>query len=243
MTREGSRRVNAQCRSKTRSGVRLDRRRHVAPLKHPSIALAAQLAVGDPDAESLGPGKRRTQRRRSRRRARESRCQALCRRLNRGNRRERTSRDRHDKRMDRRSRAAIVLSTGTEPQPDRVRRRRRLEPSGQSRACARQSCVLAAVSPANRAQQRFWAPMCGPPPAYGDGTLRGYSDGAPRRYRNGALRGDGVLRGGLQAGGSSHPRKASRLRVDSPRLRRHSHSFRIDVAKPSSRIVLNDSSA
>jgi hypothetical protein len=42
---------------------------------------------------------------------------------------------------------------------------------------------------------------------------------------------------------SSQPRNASRLRVDSPRLRRQSHSLRIEVAKPSSRIVLKDSSA
>jgi drug/metabolite transporter (DMT)-like permease len=42
---------------------------------------------------------------------------------------------------------------------------------------------------------------------------------------------------------SSQPRKASRFRVDSPRLRRHSHSRRMEVAKPSSRIVLKDSSA
>jgi hypothetical protein len=42
---------------------------------------------------------------------------------------------------------------------------------------------------------------------------------------------------------SSQPRKASRFLVDSPRERRHSHSLRIDEAKPSSRIVLNDSSA
>ena len=44
-------------------------------------------------------------------------------------------------------------------------------------------------------------------------------------------------------GRSSQPRKASRLRVDSPRLIRHSHSLRMEVAKPSSRMVLNDSSA
>ena len=42
---------------------------------------------------------------------------------------------------------------------------------------------------------------------------------------------------------SSQPRNASRLRVDSPRLRRHSHSLRMEEAKPSSRIVLNDPSA
>ena len=35
---------------------------------------------------------------------------------------------------------------------------------------------------------------------------------------------------------------ASRLRVDSPRASRHSHSLRIDEAKPSSRMLLNDSS-
>src|SRR6266545_1136280 len=42
---------------------------------------------------------------------------------------------------------------------------------------------------------------------------------------------------------SSQPRNASRLAVDSPRSLRHSHSLRIEVAKPSSRRVLNDSSA
>ena len=42
---------------------------------------------------------------------------------------------------------------------------------------------------------------------------------------------------------SSQPRNASRLRVDSPRETRHSHSLRIEVAKPSSRMALNDSSA
>jgi EAL domain-containing protein (putative c-di-GMP-specific phosphodiesterase class I) len=42
---------------------------------------------------------------------------------------------------------------------------------------------------------------------------------------------------------SSQPRKASRLAVGSPRRRRHSHSLRIEDAKPSSKIVLNDSSA
>ena len=42
---------------------------------------------------------------------------------------------------------------------------------------------------------------------------------------------------------SSQPRNASRFRVDSPRSLRHSHSLRIEEAKPSSRIVLNDSSA
>ena len=42
---------------------------------------------------------------------------------------------------------------------------------------------------------------------------------------------------------SSQPRNASRFLVDSPRLRRHSHSLRIELANPSSRMVLNDSSA
>ena len=42
---------------------------------------------------------------------------------------------------------------------------------------------------------------------------------------------------------SSQPRNASRFAVDSPRRLRHSHSLRIEDAKPSSRIVLNDSSA
>ena len=42
---------------------------------------------------------------------------------------------------------------------------------------------------------------------------------------------------------SSQPRNASRLWVGSPRSLRHSHSLRIEEAKPSSRIVLNDSSA
>jgi EAL domain-containing protein (putative c-di-GMP-specific phosphodiesterase class I) len=42
---------------------------------------------------------------------------------------------------------------------------------------------------------------------------------------------------------SSQPRKASRLAVGSPRERRQSHSLRIEDANPSSRIVLNDSSA
>ena len=42
---------------------------------------------------------------------------------------------------------------------------------------------------------------------------------------------------------SSQPRNASRFAVDSPRSLRHSHSLRIEEAKPSSRIVLNDSSA
>ncbi len=42
---------------------------------------------------------------------------------------------------------------------------------------------------------------------------------------------------------SSQPRKAARLWVDSPRARRHSHSRRMELAKPSSRMVLNDSSA
>ena len=42
---------------------------------------------------------------------------------------------------------------------------------------------------------------------------------------------------------SSQPRNASRLRVDSPREVRHSHSLRIAEPKPSSRMVLNDSSA
>ena len=42
---------------------------------------------------------------------------------------------------------------------------------------------------------------------------------------------------------SSQPRKASRFLVDSPRSFRHSHSLRIDEAKPSSRIVLNEPSA
>src|SRR3954453_13632107 len=42
---------------------------------------------------------------------------------------------------------------------------------------------------------------------------------------------------------SSQPRNASRLRVDPPRATRQAHSLRIDEAKPSSRIVLKDSSA
>ncbi len=42
---------------------------------------------------------------------------------------------------------------------------------------------------------------------------------------------------------SSQPRNASRFAVDSPRRFRHSHSLRMDEANPSSRIVLNDSSA
>src|SRR5690349_886565 len=42
---------------------------------------------------------------------------------------------------------------------------------------------------------------------------------------------------------SSHPRNASRFASDSPRETRHSYSFRIDEPKPSSRMVLNDSSA
>ena len=41
----------------------------------------------------------------------------------------------------------------------------------------------------------------------------------------------------------SGPRKASRLRVGSPRETRQSHSLRIEEAKPSSRIVLNEPSA
>jgi hypothetical protein len=42
---------------------------------------------------------------------------------------------------------------------------------------------------------------------------------------------------------SSQPRNASRFLVDSPRESRHSHSWRIEEAKPSSRMVLNESSA
>ena len=41
----------------------------------------------------------------------------------------------------------------------------------------------------------------------------------------------------------SGPRNASRLRVGSPRETRHSHSLRMEEAKPSSRIVLNEPSA
>jgi DNA-binding winged helix-turn-helix (wHTH) protein len=52
---------------------------------------------------------------------------------------------------------------------------------------------------------------------------------------------------GYKLDARASPRNASRLRVDSPRKRqpdlRHSHSLRIEEAKPSSRIVLNDSSA
>ncbi len=42
---------------------------------------------------------------------------------------------------------------------------------------------------------------------------------------------------------SSQPRNASRLRVDSPRETRQSHSLRMEEANPSSRMELNDSSA
>ncbi len=75
---------------------------------------------------------------------------------------------------------------------------------------------------------------------------------APLAFVGGALCIVGVLlarrtvRVGDQTGSgpdSSQPRKASRLRVDSPRERRHSHSLRMEEAKPSSRIALKDSSA
>ena len=79
--------------------------------------------------------------------------------------------------------------------------------------------------------------------------------GSPDRAAHDALppvltRPTGIGRRPRQGGGavgsssrSSQPRKASRLRVDSPRESRHSHSLRIDDANPSSRIVLKDSSA
>ena len=55
---------------------------------------------------------------------------------------------------------------------------------------------------------------------------------------------DGRFRAVPQTSGSSpassHPRKASRLAVDSPRSLRHSHSLRIEEAKPSSRRALKE---
>ena len=48
---------------------------------------------------------------------------------------------------------------------------------------------------------------------------------------------------GPRASSPSGPRNASRLRVGSPRETRQSHSLRIEEAKPSSRMVLNEPSA
>ena len=94
-----------------------------------------------------------------------------------------------------------------------------------------------------------WVLLSEAPPAHGVRRRRAL----PARRRAGPTAAESRARSASRlspeagrAGGqsrSSQPRNASRFLVDSPRLLRHSHSLRIEVAKPSSRMVLKDSSA
>ena len=111
------------------------------------------------------------------------------------------------------------------------RRRPGLGPGRRTRPTCSCSSSAASSSPASTAPPRSTGGSC---------WCRRCRRRRARRGAGGPLR---LSSGAGSSPDSSQPRNASRFWVGSPRSLRHSHSLRIEEAKPSSRIELNDSSA